>query len=106
MLSPLEDTNEVNDDHPITATVYQDDGLPADSDVTGADDADGFGPAPDDTLVEFTLPTNTAGATFTGTPADDDCTTTDGECTVTINTTTPGDVDIHATTTFPWAASA
>lgn len=95
-VTPLTDTNEVNDPHTITATVQQDDGLAAN--VGGGDTVSGFGPAPNGTLVTFSLPTNTANASFVG--GVNTCTTTSGSCSVAINTTTAGPVDIHATTTF------
>jgi hypothetical protein len=91
-LSPPTDTNEVNEEHTVTVTVQQDDGQAA-----GGDETDGFGPAPDGTLVSFNLINNTAGATFVG---GNTCNTSGGSCTVQINTSTAGSVDIHATTTF------
>ena len=94
-LSPLTATNEVNSAHTITATVQQDDGIPA---AGGGDGVTGFGPAPNGTLVTFSLLNNTAGAAFVG--GVNTCTTTGGTCTVQINTSTAGGVDIHATTTF------
>src|SRR6185369_12035484 len=96
-LSPLTATNIVNQAHTITATVQQDDGIPA---AGGGDGVTGFGPAPNGTLVTFSLLNNTAGAAFVG--AVNTCTTAGGTgtCTVQINTSTPGGVDIHATTTF------
>ena len=99
-LSPLTATNEVNHAHTIEAFVQQDDGRT--SGATGGDGATGFGPAPAGTLVTFSLPaaTNTAGATFVG--GVNTCLTilATGKCTVQINTSTAGSVDIHATTTF------
>ncbi|HXL44847.1 MAG TPA: hypothetical protein VN960_12415, partial [Gaiellaceae bacterium] len=94
-LSPLNATNEVDDAHTITATVQQNDGLPAGA---PGDAVTGFGPAPNGTLVTFSLLNNTAGAAFVG--GVDTCTTTGGTCSVEINTGTAGSVDIHATTTF------
>jgi hypothetical protein len=47
-LTPLLATNEVNDAHTITATVQQDDGVPA---GPPGDAVTGFGPAPDGTVV-------------------------------------------------------
>lgn len=94
-VSPLTATNEVNSAHTITATVQQDDGIPAGA---PGDAVTGFGPAPNGTLVTFSLLNNTAGAAFVGGVAT--CTTTGGSCSVQINTSTPGGVDIHATTTF------
>jgi hypothetical protein len=95
-LSPLMDTNPVNDPHTITATVQQDDGLVAGA--PGGDGVTGFGPAPNGTLVTFSLLNNTANAAFVN--GVNTCMTTNGTCTVQINTSTPGGVDIHATTTF------
>jgi hypothetical protein len=94
-VSPLNATNPVGAAHTITATVQQDDGIPA---AGGGDGVTGFGPAPNGTLVTFSLLNNTAGATFVGGVST--CTTTAGTCSVQINTNTPGAVDIHATTTF------
>jgi len=85
-ISPLEDTNAVNEQHEITATVQQNDGT-------------GWTNAPDGTLVTFSLLNNSAGASFVPL-AGNTCTTTVGVCSVFINTSTPGSVDIHATTTF------
>ncbi len=94
VVSPLTATNEVNDAHQITATVYQDDGVAA----PDGDNVDGFGFAPDGTTVTFSLLNNTAGADFVNDV--NTCTTTGGSCSVFINTDTAGSVDIHATTTF------
>ena len=92
-LSPLTATNEVNDEHEITATVQQNDGL-----ATGGDGVDGWAPAVGAT-VDFSLLLNDANAVFVG--GDDDCVTgAAGTCLITITTSDPGDVDIHATTTF------
>ncbi len=85
ILSPLTATNNIGDPHTITATVSQDPGT-------------GFVAAPNGTLVTFSLPTNTASAVFVG--GVNTCTTTAGTCSVSINSSTPGNVDIHATTTF------
>jgi len=76
--------------------VQQDDGLPANT--GGGDAVTGFGPAPNGTTVTFSLLNNTAGAAFVG--GVNTCTTTAGACSVSINTSTAGTVDIHATTTF------
>jgi Prealbumin-like fold domain len=93
-VSPLTATNEVNSAHTITATVQQNDGL-----ATGGDGVNGFAPAPAGTLVTFSLLNNSATATFVG---GNTCTTigVTGACTVQINTSSAGSVDIHATTTF------
>ncbi len=110
VLSPLTDTNPIFDVHTITATVQQDDGLSA---AQGGDGVSGFGPAPDGTLVCFSLNDNTANAVFTGSDAADetcdgdadplnDCAISGGlgTCTIQITAATAGSVDIHATTTF------
>src|SRR5207247_7237325 len=94
VISPLADTDPTGDNHVITATVSQNDGIPAGA---PGDAVTGFGPAPNGTLVTFTLVNNNAGATFVG--GVNTCTTTAGTCTVTV-TGTAGGVDIHATTTF------
>lgn len=93
-LSPLDATNDLGaeggDLHDITATVQQD---------TGA----GFVDAPDGTTVTFSLLNNDGVAEFLLDANDDPittCTTTDGECTITIKGLQPGSVDVHATTTF------
>ncbi len=84
-LSPLTATNNVNAPHTITATVTKDPG-------TGSVPASGV-------LVTFSLLNNTAGAAFVG--GVNTCTTNvSGQCSVQINSATPGNVDIHATTTF------
>ncbi len=84
VLSPLTATNNVNQPHTITATVTQDPG-------TGSVPAVGV-------LVTFSLLNNTAGAAFVG---GNTCTTNaSGQCSVQINSATPGSVDIHAATTF------
>lgn len=85
ILSPLTATNNITDPHTITATVSQNDGS-------------GWSSAPNGTLVTFSLLNNTAGAAFVG--GINTCTTTSGACSVQINSSTPGSVDIHATTTF------
>ena len=86
-------TNEVNDEHVITATVQR---TTASSRVAMASMVG----RPVGTTVDFSLLLNVADATFSD--GDDDCVTgAAGECSVTITTTDAGDVDIHATTTFP-----
>jgi hypothetical protein len=84
-VTPLEAVNLVGDPHTITAAVQIDDG-------SGV----GWTDAPDGTLVTFSLPTNTADATFVG--GEDTCTTVNGACSVQINADAPGDVLIHAAT--------
>jgi hypothetical protein len=99
-LSPLSDTNGITEDHVVTATVSQDDGLAANA--TGGDSVTGFGTAgvPNGTTVTFSLPAadNTAGAVFKNGVST--CTTTSGSCSITITSNTAGSVNIHATTTF------
>ena len=93
-ITPLVDTNPINQEHEFTATVQQDDGLtPPDGDAV-----DGFGPAPNGTVVTFSFVQNDIGAVF----VDDDntCTTTNGSCIVKINSSSPGVVIVSATTTF------
>ncbi len=94
-VSPLVDTNEITDDHTVTATVERDDGLPA----TTGDGVDGFAPVPDAT-VTFSLLNNTANAVFV--PAGDNTCVTgvDGKCSIQITSDTAGSVDIRATSTF------
>jgi hypothetical protein len=92
-LTPLTATNEVNSPHTVTATVEQDDGLAAGA---GGDGATGY-VASVGTTVTFTLPVNTANAT----PNGGTCTTNaQGQCALTINTSTPGSVQIHASTSI------
>ncbi|MGH6691241.1 MAG: prealbumin-like fold domain-containing protein, partial [Gammaproteobacteria bacterium] len=81
-LDPLEAVNRVGDNHIITATVMVHDG-------------DGvFENAPDGTEVTFSLLNNDAGAVFVG--GVNTCLTSSGSCSVTINSSDPGSVDIHA----------
>jgi hypothetical protein len=94
-LTPLTATNEVNSAHTITATVSQDDGLAA---GLGGDNTNGYVASAGRT-VNFSLLNNTAGATFVG-GVSSCVTNSSGQCTVQINSSTPGSVDIHATTTF------
>ncbi|MCL4835097.1 MAG: MSCRAMM family adhesin SdrC, partial [Caldilineaceae bacterium] len=82
-LSPLTDTNPVNEPHTFTATVQQN---------TGS----GWGNVPNGTTVIFSLLNNTANASFT---AGNTCTTTGGQCTITINGTIQGSVNLQATST-------
>lgn len=96
LISPLTDTNSVRETHTLTATVEQDDGLPA-GDPNG-DAVTGFGPVPNGTTVNFSLLNNTAGAVFVGGVSS--CTTTAGSCSVDITSNTAGSVDIRATSTF------
>ena len=82
-LDPLSATNNITDAHIFTAMVSQD---------TGS----GWTNVPDGTPVTFSLLNNAAGASFVG---PDNCTTVSGSCTVTVNSATPGSVDLHASTT-------
>lgn len=83
-VTPLNATNEIGDDHVVTAIVQTHNG-------------DGvWGPAADNTLVTFTLVNNTANAVFVG---GNTCNTNTGSCSVTINSTSIGGVDIHAAAT-------
>jgi hypothetical protein len=97
-LSPLTDTNGITEDHVITATVQQDDGLAANA--TGGDASSGFGPAPTGTTVTFSLANNLASAVFNPAATTTCTTNASGQCTITITSTTAGGVDVHATTTF------
>ena len=98
VLSPLTATNPVNAVHTITATVSQNDGLAAG--VGGGDGTTGFGPAPNGTVVTFSLLNNTANPPIAFVGGVNTCTTTGGMCSVQINSTVAGGVDIHATTMF------
>ena len=85
VLSPLTATNPINQQHVITANVYQDDGLTA---AQGGDGVTGFAPAPNGTVVTFGLVnSNGATAAFVGsnTPS-----TSGGAASVTINSATGG----------------
>jgi hypothetical protein len=95
-ISPLTDTNSIQETHTLTATVNQDDGLAANA--PGGDAVSGFGPVPNGTTVNFSLLNNTAGAVFVGGVSS--CTTTAGSCSVQITSNTAGSVDIRATSTF------
>lgn len=94
-LTPRTAVNVVNNAHTITATVRQDDGLTASQ---GGDGVTGFGPAPDGTTVTFSFAQSTPGASFVN--GVNTCTTTNGTCSVQINSTDTGTEQVHATTTF------
>ena len=98
IVSDLVAINGVNSPHTITARVQQNDGQDAGASGTH-DGVTGFGPAPNGTIVTFSLVNNTTGATFVG--GINSCTTTAGICSVQINSSGIGSVDIRATTTFP-----
>jgi len=87
-ISPLTATNEVGNGHLFTATVKINDG-------SGA----GYVLAPDGTQVTFSLSSNTAGASISGT---NPCTTSGGtgSCSVTVTSSNPGQVTVAATTTL------
>ena len=75
-------TNPINEPHTFTVTVMKNSG-------TG-----GYIPAAGET-VTFSLVDNSAGATFVG--GVNTCTTNlSGQCSIQINSTSPGTVDIHA----------
>lgn len=106
-LSPLTATNLVRAPHTVTATVKQDDGL-----ASGGDGVNGFGPAPDGTLVCFYVANNLTDVSFNDASLPADCngdgnpnndttrTTSGGTASITFTSTTPGTVTIYATTTF------
>ena len=96
-VNPLTDTNEITDDHTVTATVEQDDGLPASA--PNGDGVSGFGPVSGET-VTFSLLNNTAGAVFVPAGANTCTTNASGQCSIQITSSTTGDVDIRATSTF------
>jgi len=74
-------TNNINETHTFIITVMENAGS-------------NWEIAPGE-LVTFTLVNNTAGATFVG--GVDNCTTNaSGQCTVQINSTSPGSVEVHA----------
>ncbi|MGH6693454.1 MAG: prealbumin-like fold domain-containing protein, partial [Gammaproteobacteria bacterium] len=81
-ITPQEAANAVNDPHEITAAVMVNDG-------------GGFDPAPDGTTVTFSLQ-NSNGATASFVGGVNTCMTTGGSCSVSINSPTPGDVEIDA----------
>ena len=96
-LDPLDDTNGITENHTITATVQQDDGLAANT--GGGDAADGFGSAPNGTLVTFSFASNPGGiGSFVGGVST--CNTTAGSCSIQIVSASAGTVVVHATTTF------
>ncbi|MGB5051270.1 MAG: SdrD B-like domain-containing protein, partial [Caldilineaceae bacterium] len=82
-LNPIGATNPVNQPHTFTATVEQNSGT-------------GWGNVPNGTTVVFSLLNNTANASFT---AGNTCTTTGGQCTITLNGTIQGSVDLQASST-------
>jgi len=80
VISPLTATNNVNEAHTFTVNVYQN---PGNGEVVSPN-----------TLVTFSLLNNTAGASFV---SGNTCTTNNlGECSVQINTSTPGNVEVNA----------
>jgi hypothetical protein len=95
-LDPLTDTNGISENHVITATVQQDDGLAAST--GGGDLVTGFGPAPVGTTVTFNIATGTA--TFVPAGVNTCTTGAAGTCSITIVSSTVGTVTVHATTTF------
>jgi hypothetical protein len=86
-LSPLTATNNVQSPHTITATVEQNLGS-------------GWGPAPNGTVVMFSLTAGSPPAFFVGGVSQ--CTVAGGAgmCSVTINSNSTTSVTIHATTSF------
>lgn len=79
-LDPLSATNNINDFHLLTATVTENSGT---GPVAAADE-----------MVTFSLVNNTAGASFVG--GINTCTTNaSGQCSIQINSASPGSVDIH-----------
>src|SRR5262252_1919218 len=109
-LSPLTATNQVLQPHTVTATVSQNDGLPAGA--PGGDAVTGFGPAPDGTQVLLVLANSGTDAHFSdgvdnaddGNPGglDNDTvvTLTGGQASVTFTSTLPGTVTLNGYTTF------
>jgi Prealbumin-like fold domain len=91
-VTPLMDTNGITENHTVTATVEQDDGLPAPN-------GDGFSPVAGAT-VTFSLLNNTANAVFVPAGANTCTTNASGQCSITITSSTAGSVDINATSTF------
>jgi prealbumin domain-containing protein len=93
-LTPLDDTNGITENHTITATVQQDDGLAANT--GGGDAVSGFGPAPNGTTVTFSF----VGTAATFVNNVNTCTTTGGTCSIQIVSATAGTFVVNATTTF------
>ncbi len=91
-INPPTDTNGITENHTLTATVEQDDGLAP----------SGFDPVVG-TTVTFTLLNNTAGAVFTPAGANTCVTGSNGQCSVVITSSTAGSVDIQATATWTLA---
>jgi len=81
VISPWDDTNEVGDTHVLEACVEVNDG-------------DGWDPAPNDTVIDFTK-------TGVGTLSADNCTTSGdtGCCSVDLDSSTPGTSQVSASTT-------
>src|SRR5436309_2453760 len=89
-------TNGVNMANTITATVSQDDGLPAGA---PGDAVTGFGPFFFSSRGRHTIFSRDWSSDVCSSDLHT-CTTTGGTCSVQINSTAAGSVDIHATTTF------
>ena len=83
-IDPPSAFNEIGDNHVVTATVQ----------VHNGDGS--YVNAPNGTLVTFSLVNNTASADFVPAVGGDTCTTSAGQCSVTINATQTGGVDVHA----------
>ncbi len=81
-VNPLSAYNKVGDPHQVTATVK----------VHNGDGS--YVNAPNGTLVTFSLVNNNNSSTFVGGVST--CTTTSGVCSVSINTSNTGSVEIHA----------
>lgn len=80
VISPLNATNNVNEAHTFTVYVYQN---PGSGEIVSTN-----------ALVTFSLLNNTAGASFVN---GNTCTTNaSGVCSVQINTSTPGNVEVNA----------
>lgn len=86
-ITPLSDVNPVGEAHVFTATVKQYNGI----DASAAN-------VPDGTTVTFAFVTNEIGATFVD--GINTCQTTDGQCTVSINSAAAGTVVVSASATF------
>ncbi|MDP9238448.1 MAG: hypothetical protein M3P30_13825 [Chloroflexota bacterium] len=94
-VSPATATNDVNSKHTITFTIQQNDGFLASE---GGDGVTGLALAPNGTVCTLSLLNNNIGASFVG--GVNACGTSGGTCTVQINSSNAGSVDIRAKTIF------
>src|SRR5579862_212079 len=94
-IQPLSSTNVVNDMHTFTVTVLQNLG-----------DGQGFVPYPDAQVLPTLAFSNGATSQLAGGTCTNQLTDVNGQCTITVNSTTGGQVTIHATTTVSVAGQS